>query len=126
MPLPPCRPPPRRSASLSPRRRPSIPEWNPVISGDGREEEEVRPVVLNDREYADGIGRIEDQGIRGGVPAKFLYRESAPAYWRAKEKSFYPSTSRLRVGIWQKVRNMNSWFFSSLGQENKDGMIKMH
>ncbi|CAL9126769.1 unnamed protein product [Musa acuminata subsp. burmannicoides] len=87
MPLPPCRPPPRRSASLSPRRRPSIPEWNPVISGDGREEEEVRPVVLNDREYADGIGRIEDQGIRGGVPAKFLYRESAPAYWRAKEKS---------------------------------------
>ncbi|THU60689.1 hypothetical protein C4D60_Mb07t15420 [Musa balbisiana] len=87
MPLPPCRPPPRRSASLSPRRRPSIPEWNPVISGDGREEEEVRPVVLNDREYADGIGRIEDQGIRGGVPAKFLYRESAPAYRRVKEKS---------------------------------------
>ncbi|CAL9105669.1 unnamed protein product [Musa textilis] len=86
MPLPLCRP-PRRSASLSPRRRPSIPEWNPVISGDGREEEEVRPVVLNDREYADGFGRIEDQGIRGGVPAKFLYRESAPAYRRVKEKS---------------------------------------
>ncbi|URE20316.1 hypothetical protein MUK42_11721 [Musa troglodytarum] len=83
----PChRAPPRRSASLSPRRRPSIPEWNPVISGDGREEEEVRPVVLNDREYADGFGRIEDQGIRGGVPAKFLYRESAPAYRRVKEK----------------------------------------
>ncbi|XP_008793203.1 diacylglycerol O-acyltransferase 1-2-like [Phoenix dactylifera] len=56
-----------------------------VVDGVDREEENKTVSVLNGRQYEDGGGRGQGQGTGGGVPAKFLYRASAPAHRKVKE-----------------------------------------
>ncbi|XP_010925472.1 diacylglycerol O-acyltransferase 1-2 isoform X2 [Elaeis guineensis] len=56
-----------------------------VVDGVDREEENKTVSVFNSRQYKDGSGRGEGQGTGGGVPAKFLYRASAPAHRKVKE-----------------------------------------
>nr|XP_029119023.1 diacylglycerol O-acyltransferase 1-2 [Elaeis guineensis] len=57
-----------------------------VVDGVDREEgEEKAGSVLNGEKYDDGAGRAEGQEAGVGVPAKFLYRASAPAHQKVKE-----------------------------------------
>ncbi|KAG1335378.1 diacylglycerol O-acyltransferase 1-2 [Cocos nucifera] len=56
-----------------------------VVDGVDREEEKKAGSVLNGGQYDDGAGRAKGQEAGVGVPAKFLYRPSAPAHQKVKE-----------------------------------------
>lgn len=56
-----------------------------LVDGVDREEEKKAGSILNGGKYVDGVGRAEGQEAGDGVPAKFLYRASAPTHRKVKE-----------------------------------------
>lgn len=56
-----------------------------VVDRVDREEEKKAGSLMNGGQYDDGAGRAKGQEAGVGVPAKFLYRPSAPAHRKVKE-----------------------------------------